>query len=123
LAYTLNTHAAGNLFVSAATTTPYSISGSNGYTNTAWSTSVAPMTVTQNATIELRGEKADIVINGVSLSDTLAAIESRLAILSPNTIIETEWAELKALGDAYRKLEAEIAEKMKAWNALKDTTL
>jgi hypothetical protein len=119
LAYTLNTATAGNLFVGTATTTPYSISGSNGYTNTAWATSVAPMTVTQDATITLNGDRADIVINGKSLGDTLSAIESRLAMLKPDIALETEWAELKRLGDEYRALEQEIKEKMKSWNILK----
>ena len=81
------------------------------------------MTVTQQATIQLNGEKADIVLNGVSLKDTLAALESRLAILKPSVAIEAEWEELKRLGDEYRKLEQEIKEKMKTWDTLKNTTL
>jgi hypothetical protein len=32
--------------------------------------------------------------------------------------LESEWAELKALGDAYRKLEADIEAKMKTWDAI-----
>lgn len=122
MAYTLNTHTTGtvgNLFIGTTATNPYSVSGSNGYTNTAWSTSVAPMTVTQNATIELNGDRADLVINGVSLKDTLTAIESRLAILKPAVELEAEWAELKRLGDEYRKMEKEIQEKMKSWDILK----
>lgn len=77
------------------------------------------MTVTQNATIELNGDRADLVINGVSLKDTLTAIESRLAILKPAAELEAEWAELKRLGDEYREMEKEIREKMKSWDILK----
>ena len=36
--------------------------------------------------------------------------------------MEKEWAELKELGDAYRKLEAECIEKSKIWKTLKKTT-
>jgi predicted RNase H-like nuclease (RuvC/YqgF family) len=126
LAYILNNHKhTGNLFVGTATTAanPYSVSGANGYTNTTWTTAANPMTVTQQATIQLNGEKADIVINGKSLKDTLEALESRLAMLKPDVSLETEWAELKRLGDEYRKLELEIKEKMKTWDTLKNTSL
>ena len=126
MSYILNNHThTGNLFVGTATTAanPYSVTGSNGYTNTTWTTAANPMTVTQQATIQLNGEKADIVLNGVSLKDTLAALESRLAILKPSVAIEAEWEELKRLGDEYRKLEQEIKEKMKTWDTLKNTTL
>ena len=66
------------------------------------------------------GKNADIDINGISLKDTLAKIEERLAILTPNAKLEAEWQELKDLGDAYRKLESEITEKMKTWDILKE---
>jgi hypothetical protein len=69
--------------------------------------------------IKLVGKNADIDINGISLKDTLAKIEERLAMLKPDVAMEAEWQELKDLGDAYRKLEAEITEKMKAWDILK----
>lgn len=98
----------------------YAVSGSNGYTWTNTATSVtAPVTISQQAKIELKGDDADIVINGESLKDTLIAIESRLAMLKPATELEAEWAELKRLGDEYRKLEKEIQEKTKAWDILK----
>lgn len=114
----------GNLFVGTATVNnAYSVAGSNGYTNTAWATAVAPMTVGQQGTIELNGDKADIIMNGTSIKNTLAAIESRLALLTPNAKLEKEWEELKRIGDEYRQLEAEITEKMKTWNTLSDTTL
>ena len=40
-------------------------------------------------------------------------------MLVPNPELEKEWEELKRLGDAYRKLEAECKEKSKVWNTLK----
>ena len=61
----------------------------------------------------------DITFGNVSLKETLESIQSRLAILKPNPLLEEEWEELRALGDAYRALEKEIGEKMQVWNALK----
>lgn len=99
---------------------PYAITGSYG----SWgSAALNAASITQSATIKLNGTDADVIINGVSLSDTLAAIESRLAMLKPAKELEMEWNELKQLGDAYRKLEQEIKDKMKTWDTLKNTKL
>jgi hypothetical protein len=68
--------------------------------------------------IQLDGPEADIEINGESLIDMLRNIEQRLNILKPNPELESEWTELKALGDAYRALEAKIQAKMKTWEAI-----
>ena len=69
--------------------------------------------------INLNGEGADIVINGESLISMLHRIEERLNILTPNPKLETEWAELRELGEQYRKLEQHIQEKQATWNRLK----
>jgi hypothetical protein len=71
-----------------------------------------------SAKIKLDGPGADIEINGESLVDMIKAIEKRLNILKPNEKLESEWEELRALGDAYRKLEADIQAKMKTWDAI-----
>lgn len=71
------------------------------------------------ATLELQGEGADIRINGVSLTDVLKNIEQRLNILRPNTELEAEWNQLRALGNRYRQLEAELKEKSRVWEKLK----
>lgn len=73
----------------------------------------------RSATIELNGEDADIRVNGESLMATLRGIEERLNILRPNTELEAEWDELRELGEQYRKLEAQFAEKSKVWSTLK----
>jgi hypothetical protein len=77
---------------------------------------------TNSTKINLTGKDADIVINGHSLTDTLRALEERLNILVPNTELETEWAELKQLGDAYRKLEQDLVEKINMWQTLQKTS-
>lgn len=69
--------------------------------------------------IDLRGEGADIDINGVSLMDTLRGIQDRLNILRPNQSLEKEWDELRELGERYRALEAELTDKQRAWDALR----
>ena len=71
-----------------------------------------------SAKIRLDGPEADIEINGESLIDMLRVIEQRLNILKPNEKLESEWEELRALGDQYRELEAKIQAKMKTWNAI-----
>jgi hypothetical protein len=85
------------------------------------STGIASPWMSTNATstkITLDGKDADIVINGHSLTDTLKNLEERLNILVPNTELEREWAELKKLGDSYRKLEQDLIEKAEMWKAL-----
>jgi hypothetical protein len=69
--------------------------------------------------LKLEGENADIEINGKSLVDMLRNIEQRLNILKPNDELESEWSELKALGDQYRALEKHIQEKQATWDRLK----
>lgn len=71
--------------------------------------------------LQLNGDKADIKINDVSLTNTLKTIQERLNILVPNSKFEKEWDELKKLGEQYRKLEAELEEKSRMWTALKKT--
>ena len=92
-------------------TTPYTIQA--GGTGT-------PLIMNQNGKIDMRGEDADINMNGKSLRTWMEAVEQRLAILQPNVKLEAEWAELKELGDRYRELEREIKDKMKTWDILKD---
>lgn len=61
----------------------------------------------------------DIVIGGQSLMKTLDVINERLAILQPNTRLESEWTELKELGERYRAMEQDLLEKARAWDILK----
>jgi hypothetical protein len=101
---------------------PYTLTGATGIS--------VPWTGSNNITLEsnwtnqasgkikLSGPEADIEVNGESLMRMLKTIEQRLNILRPNPELESEWAELKALGDAYRMLEAKIQNKMKTWEAI-----
>jgi hypothetical protein len=71
-----------------------------------------------NSKIRLDGPEADIEINGESMIGMLRAIEQRLNILCPNESLESEWAELKALGEQYRALEQHILAKQATWDRL-----
>lgn len=68
--------------------------------------------------ITLDGPDADIVIDGVSLKETLKGLNDRLAILQVNPALEAEFDELHALGEKYRALERKLLEKKAVWNAL-----
>lgn len=61
----------------------------------------------------------NVKIKGKDVLELFEKIEERLAILQPNTELESEWEELKSLGEQYRKLEAHIKEKMVVWDKLK----
>ena len=84
-----------------------------------WSTTSAPTTISQGGTMELRGENADIKVNGRSLMDAIDALEQRLNILVPNPELEKEWDELRELGERYRELEKKCKEKGEMWKKLK----
>jgi hypothetical protein len=109
--YTVTSSLTANAFPGGFTTgAGWTTSG-----NTPWLTqsSVAPK-------INLDGEGADIVVNGESLIGMLHRIEERLNILTPNPTLETEWTELRELGEQYRKLEQHILDKQATWDRLKD---
>ena len=88
-----------------------SISASNWTTNT--------LTVPPSGRMELQGAQADIVMNGVSLNDTLKLIQDRLCMLRPNRELEQEWDQLRDLGEQYRELEKQLIEKQRAWDLLR----
>jgi len=112
--------------VSMPTITINSISGANaGYSNTMWTTGTSGFNGTsaadlnQAGMLSLRGEKADIDINGRSLMKTLDALQERLNMLTPNPEMEAEWDQLRELGERYRELEQQCREKTQMWNKLK----
>ena len=109
----------------------YSLTGNVNISGTSFSNVItyippAPLTVTSStvthsAAIQVTGENADIVINGVSLMATLNMLSKRLNMLVPNPKLEKEWEELKQLNDQYRALEANLKEKMEMWDILRNT--
>jgi hypothetical protein len=77
------------------------------------------MKVEQSGQIDIKGEKADIRINGKSMNKWMEQVEQRLNILSVNPELEKEWDDLRRLGERYRKLEKKCQDKAKMWEALK----
>ena len=88
--------------------------GIGGYAGITESYSQNQLRVIGDAEVE-----GDLKIKGVSLSDRLDRIEERLAILRLNEDLEEKWEELRALGQKYRELEADIKEKEQIWATLK----
>lgn len=108
----------GYTSVTGATGGSYTVAGSNG---SSWSNIIEDPKL-KGASLKVKGDAeidGDIKLNGRSMSDLLDKIEQRLALLTPNTELEAEWEELKALGDQYRQLEQYIKEKSKTWDILK----
>ena len=105
------------------------VSGGTGYTYTTNTTSPwiangitgtnPAMVVSQGGSIEIKGEDADIKINGKSMKTWMEAVEERLNILTPNPELEKDWDELQELGERYRALERKCKEKAQMWAALK----
>ena len=87
-------------------------------TSANWSTANT-LNVPVSGRMELRGNQADIVINGVSLNDTLRSIQDRLCMLRPNRELEADWDQLRDLGEQYRKLEKQLIQKQRAWDLLR----
>ena len=109
----------------------YTIGGLNGATmpNTVYTTNTTgagsyrindpAVVLGANGRMELKGDGADITINGKGLKTWMEKVEERLNILTPNTELEKEWDELRRLGERYRKLEKKCKEKAEVWNKLK----
>ena len=116
--YTLGTSSSGSSNVSITSGTGISIPWTTTTVTSDRYTLDSNWANGTSAKIQLNGPEADIEINGESLKDMLRNIEQRLNILKPNKDLESEWEELRALGDAYRKLEADIKAKMKTWDAI-----
>ena len=89
-----------------------------GWTNTTGNTPWLSQS-SASTKINLEGENADIVVNGVSLVDAINSIKDRLNCLQINPALEAEWEELRALGDQYRELERQILEKQATWDRLR----
>ena len=110
-----------NVSISGSNTNPWTYSSVSGgpYTINGGAGTGYPWATNTSAKIQLDGEGADIKVNGWSLVDAIQKIEQRLNILHPNTELETEWEELRALGEQYRKLEQHIKDKQATWDKLK----
>lgn len=110
----------------SATYTVANVSLTNGgYTLTTGNTGPVSLNYATGSTWAMNSKvkitDSDIEIEGLSLKQTLQALNTRLAIMVPNPALEREFEELKACGDEYRRLEKEFAEQLRVWNTLKST--
>ena len=107
-----------SMFNTGSITAPYTYvtSGTSGYT-----LSSNPSTVHIDADGLTMKEGADIVVGGKSLTQAIEKIEERLAILKPNTELESRWEQLKELRNQYIELERDLLEKEKIMKILKES--
>jgi hypothetical protein len=104
---------------------PYTVSSGINLPNAVYTTTgttASPWTYSPNTVsskIMLHGKDADIEINGVSLWTTMQEIANRLNIMHVNPELETEWTELRELGDRYRKLEQHIKDKQATFDRIR----
>jgi hypothetical protein len=66
--------------------------------------------LTTKGQMHLEGEDADIVMNGVSLKETLNAITDRLGILQPKPELLAKYENLRQAYEHYKTLEALLHE-------------
>lgn len=136
MAYTINTGAGGggfgygNLTIPSggyATTgaTTYTLAGAGAPSNSVLSVSTGTWAngwdSTKN-TLKVSGDTeidGNLKVKGRDLCQILDTIESRLGVLNPNPELESEFDELKALGDAYREAEKKFLEQKRVFEILK----
>jgi hypothetical protein len=113
-----------SVYSNVSITSPYTISSGIKLPNanavyTTTGTTSSPWAYNSSSKITLEGADADIEINGVSLWKTMQEIANRLNIMQTNPELEVEWAELRELGEQYRKLEQHIKDKQATFDRIK----
>jgi hypothetical protein len=88
--------------------------GTGGTFATANATWANNTKMTAKGELHLEGENADIVVNGVRLSETLKAINDRLSILQINPELHSKYDNLRQAYEHYKTLEALLYEQEKA---------
>ena len=112
------------VYSSVSLTSPYTVSSGINFPNAVYTTSTVNSPWVQSPPmagpkIRLEGADADIEINGVSLWATMQEISNRLNIMHTNSELETEWQELRELGEQYRKLEQHILDKQATFDRVR----
>ena len=73
------------------------------------------------STLTLTGDDADIMVNGVSLMQTLQGMQQQLNMLAPDPAMEQQWDELRILREQYEAKLSECRQKSQAWKALQQS--
>jgi len=113
-----------SVYSSVSLTSPYTVSSGINFPNAVYTTPTVNSPWVQSPPmagpkITLEGADADIEINGVSLWATMQEIANRLNIMHTNPELETEWQELRELGEQYRKLEQHILDKQATFDRIR----
>lgn len=113
-------HTTGNISINVGGTggggTGFSTGTSYSVNNT-WSNPPSTGQVIIAGDCEFKG---NITWKGRDLKDWLESVESRLGMLQPNSRLEAEYEELKALSDQYRALEKRLLEQQRVFDILKN---
>lgn len=111
--------------IDMSSVSPTWLSGTGGtYTYTGTGTNYAWDTTSIENTLQVKGDSefdGDITVRGRSLTEFMDSVEQRLNILRPNPELESEWDQLRELGEQYRELEQQLTEKAQMWAALQRT--
>jgi len=107
-----------NLTIGSASSTSYTLASPWITSGTDYTIGRSALTASPSGKISLQGKDADIEINGESLVAMLKRIEERINLLTVNHELESEWEELRELGNQYRELEQRIKDKMETWAKL-----
>lgn len=104
-------------------TSPWSGSNVTWASPNTWTTSdtftINPnLIVKPSGSISVKGDDADIDINGKSMKAWMEKVEERLNLLCVNPDLESDWEELREIGNQYRALEQRIKDKMTTWKKL-----
>ena len=121
--YTINNNISpGYATINSTSGTTYQWATTNNTNPWAQTITIADDTYSNKSTLQVNGNanfEGDVKIKGKSLIESLEKIEEKLAILRPNTELESKWDELRELRKKYVELEKEIIEKEKIWDILK----
>lgn len=98
----------GSSLTATSAATASTVLMSNG-TGTTW-TNANTAKISAKGQLHLEGEDADLVINGVKLTDILNGITDRLAILQPKPELLEKYANLREAYEHYKTLEALLHE-------------
>jgi hypothetical protein len=109
----------GGYSITGSVTVPTTVSWNQDYSITTGSYNSNSYVSIDSDGITMK-DGTDITIGGRKLSDVIAKIEDRLAILHPNQELENKWENLKELRRQYEALEKDILEKEKIMNILKE---
>jgi hypothetical protein len=114
----------GGYTLAAGTTNAIYVGGGSGGGGGQWHTNTTAVATISPNQLQVKGDAeflGNIRVKGRNLTEWLETVESRLGILQINSELETEFDELRALGDAYREAERRFNEQKRVYDILKNT--